>query len=58
MEEQSFTMQCLCGASRCRKVIKDFSTLPPQTRERYISQGIVMSFILKRLPELLASECR
>lgn len=49
MEEQSFTMQCLCGAPDCRKVVKDFSTLPPHVISRYISQGIVMNFIVDRL---------
>jgi uncharacterized protein len=49
MEEQSFTMRCLCGAPGCRKVVRDFSTLPRQLQEHYISQGIVMSFILERL---------
>lgn len=48
MDEQSFTMDCLCGAPGCRKVIGDFSTLPAATQERYIAQRIVMNFILKR----------
>lgn len=47
MEEQSFTMKCLCGAPACRKVITDFSTLPRPLREKYIAQGVVMSFILR-----------
>ncbi len=49
MEEQSFTMQCLCGAPSCRKVIRDFSTLPAHLVSRYISEGIVMSFIVDRV---------
>jgi len=48
MEEQSFTMQCLCGAPECRKIVSDFSTLPRQVQDRYILQGIVMRFILNR----------
>lgn len=28
MEEQSFTMACLCGAPGCRGTVRDFSTLP------------------------------
>ena len=49
MEEQSFTMRCLCGAAGCRHVIADFSALPSQVQQRYLSQGIVMSFIVKKL---------
>lgn len=47
MEEASFTMECLCGAPSCRGVVRDFSTLPPALRRKYLSQGIVMSFILR-----------
>jgi SET domain-containing protein len=49
MEEHSFTMQCLCGAPACRRTIGDFSTLPRHTQQKYIAQGIVMSFIPGRL---------
>lgn len=45
MEEQSFTMQCLCGLPECRHVIKDFSTLPQHLKERYLDLRIVMNFI-------------
>jgi len=47
MEEGSFTMECRCGAPTCRRVLRDFSTLSPALRRKYISQGIVMSFILR-----------
>jgi hypothetical protein len=49
MEEKSFIMSCLCRSSACRKVVGAFSALPRQIRERYISLGIVMSFILERM---------
>jgi hypothetical protein len=45
MEEASFTMSCRCGEPRCRGIVQDFSTLPPALRARYLSQGVVMSFI-------------
>jgi hypothetical protein len=48
MEEQSFTMRCLCGAPKCRQVVADFSTLPPEVQARYIGERIVMSFILHK----------
>jgi hypothetical protein len=50
MEEHSFTMRCLCGAPACREWVRDFSTLPPSLREHYVTQGIVMDFILKTQP--------
>ncbi|HYG33258.1 MAG TPA: SET domain-containing protein-lysine N-methyltransferase [Clostridia bacterium] len=49
MEEQSFTMRCLCGAPNCRHTIADFSMLSEPVQEEYIAQGIVMSFIVKKL---------
>jgi hypothetical protein len=61
MDEHSFTMQCFCGAPNCRGVVRDFSTLPPLVKKHYISQGIVMNFIIKTLcPEHLhsATACR
>lgn len=47
MEEQSFTMNCLCGQRGCRGVVSDFSTLPHEVKARYLKLGIVMSFILE-----------
>jgi SET domain-containing protein len=49
MEEQSYTMDCLCGVPACRRVVRDFSTLPRPLRRKYIRQGIVMDFIVRRL---------
>lgn len=46
MQEHSFTMQCLCGAPSCRGIVRDFSTLPRKTRDRYLRMRIVMSFIV------------
>jgi hypothetical protein len=50
MEEDSFAMQCLCGAPTCREWVRDFSTLPQPLRERYLAQGLVMDFIQKMEP--------
>ncbi len=49
MEEQSFTMRCLCGAPSCRHVIADFSTLPGQVQNRYLSESVVMGFIAAKV---------
>jgi len=51
MEEQSFTMRCLCGSPQCRRVVADFSTLPTEAQERYVAERIVMSFILHKLAD-------
>lgn len=48
MEEQSFTMRCLCGAPECRGTVADFSLLPEQVQARYLAQRVVMSFIRER----------
>ncbi len=48
MEEQSFTMPCLCGSPACRGVVRDFSTLPTLLQRKYAALGVVMSFILRR----------
>lgn len=58
MEEHSFTMQCLCGAPMCREWVRDFSTLPRLLRERYLTQGIVMDFILKSQPDQHCRQAR
>lgn len=46
MLERHWTMPCSCGAPSCRKIIKDFDTLPAELQERYIRLGIVQRFIL------------
>lgn len=48
MEEQSFTMECLCGSPECRGVVTDFSLLPEAVKARYLAQRTVMSFIRDR----------
>jgi uncharacterized protein len=48
IEEQSFTMRCLCGEPGCRGIIGDFSKLPIAVQERYIGLGVVMGFISRR----------
>ena len=49
MDEKSFTMPCRCGAPGCRQVVTDFTELPGGVQEYYLSQGLVMSFIVRRL---------
>lgn len=40
-------MKCNCSSKDCRKIIKQFKTLPKKTKENYIKSNIVPSFILK-----------
>lgn len=56
MEEQSFTMECFCGAPGCRKIVQDFSTLPGAVQDRYVSEGIVMGFIQAKMRSWRAGE--
>jgi hypothetical protein len=49
MWENHWTMACRCGASNCRRVVKDFPLLPRLVQQRYLRLGIVQSFISRRL---------
>ena len=49
MDEKSFTMLCRCGAPSCRQIVTDFSELPADVQEFYVSRKLVMSFIIRRL---------
>jgi hypothetical protein len=49
MDEKSFTMACRCGAPECRQVVTDFTELPAGIQQYYLSRGLVMGFIARRL---------
>ena len=49
MDEKSFTMTCRCGAPKCRQVVTDFTELPAGIQHDYLSRGLVMGFIVRRL---------
>jgi hypothetical protein len=49
MDEKSFTMACRCGAPECRQVVTDFAELPAGIQQYYLSRGLVMGFIARRL---------
>lgn len=40
-----WTMQCNCGASQCRHIIKNFTKLPHTLREKYKTRHIVPGYI-------------
>lgn len=46
MDDESYTLDCLCATKSCRGVIRDFITLPRELREYYISLGSVQQFIV------------
>ena len=50
MDEDFFTMPCRCGSSTCRSVVTDFKLLSPALQNKYIRLGLVMSFIIHRMP--------
>ncbi len=50
MDEDFWTMECNCGITRCRGVIRDFRLLPLETRTRYIQMRIVPEWLLRNLP--------
>ncbi len=51
MEENSFTMECLCRTSNCRHMVNDFSTLPPPVQKGYLSKQVVMGFIARNFKD-------
>jgi putative endonuclease len=40
-------MRCRCGSRHCRKLIRAFSTLPPELQDAYRTSGIVPEYILR-----------
>ncbi len=53
MLERFWTLECACGALKCRKVIKDFDLLPLELQQYYLELGIVPDFIIQQLnPEI------
>ncbi len=45
MDEDDFTMRCLCGSPRCRGRIGDGRMLPPEVWERYTALGILPWYV-------------
>ena len=51
MYERHWTMQCLCGSPKCRKVITDFDLLTKNIQIDYLNKKIVLPFIACQLKE-------
>ena len=47
MDEDCWTMKCLCNSHNCRGVVTDFKYLPLNTQEHYLKLGIVQDFIVR-----------
>jgi SET domain-containing protein len=45
LDENDFTMACLCGTPSCRKVIGDGKLLPPDVWNRYMALGILPGYV-------------
>lgn len=45
LDEDDFTMSCLCGAPSCRKVVGDGKHLPQQVWQRYCELGIIPEYV-------------
>jgi len=46
MLERHWELECQCASPGCRGTIQDFDLLPSTLRNRYLSLGVVQSFIL------------
>jgi SET domain-containing protein len=54
MDEDYWTMDCLCGVASCRKVIEDFRKLPADTQRKYCEANVVQEFIMRKYPDNLS----
>lgn len=48
MDENRWTMICLCGAKNCRGLVQDFRLLPSELQSNYLRRGIVQEFIARQ----------
>lgn len=52
MEDDGWTMQCLCGSPHCRGVIKDFKYLPLELQRHYLQLNAVAPFVTVDIPKV------
>jgi hypothetical protein len=45
LDEDDFTMPCVCGTPSCRKIIRDGKYLPEETWQRYLRLGILPEYV-------------
>ena len=49
MLERHWTMNCLCGSKKCRKIVTDFDLLPEAVQADYLKQKNVLPFIVQHI---------
>ena len=49
MLDDDWEMTCRCGSENCRKVVREFRTLPPDVQQRYVALGIVPDYVMNNL---------
>jgi uncharacterized protein len=52
MLERHWELDCSCGASACRRRIRDFDLIPYELQHFYLELGVVQSFILEEVAAL------
>jgi len=46
MDEDHWTLECLCGAPSCRGVIRDFRWLPKRTKKFLLRHNVVPAYVI------------
>jgi hypothetical protein len=50
-DDDVWTMRCRCGRASCRRVIRNFGSLPVSLRAHYLENGFVPPFIVRTLTD-------
>jgi hypothetical protein len=48
-DDDVWRMRCRCGTPRCRRVIRNFGSLPQELRAHYLANGFVPPFVVRTL---------
>lgn len=48
-DDDIWRMRCNCGHRRCRKMIRNFGSLPAEVKHRYVTRGMVPGYIIRTL---------
>lgn len=51
MAENSWTMECHCGTTRCRGIVRDFTDLPEELKAHYRSISVVPAWLSPEFEE-------
>jgi len=50
-DDDVWRMRCRCGQPSCRRLIRNFGSLPPALRQHYLANGFVPPFIVRTLAD-------